>query len=84
MSVELDGNTNADGRVHPERNGPERIPFNRPSIEGNEIELIRSAVELGHTVVLGTAQRRRGRSCCAMRSARATYCSRLRAHRHSR
>src|SRR5262245_47022188 len=31
----------------------EPIPFNRPSIEGNEIELIRSAVELGHTACSG-------------------------------
>ena len=32
---------------------PEPIPFNRPSIEGNEIELIRSTVELGHTACSG-------------------------------
>ncbi len=30
-------------------NEPRQIPFNRPSIEGAEIELMRSAVEHGHT-----------------------------------
>ena len=53
MSVELDGNTNAEPKGSSGGNGPERIPFNRPSIEGNEIELIRSAVELGHTACSG-------------------------------
>ena len=28
---------------------PERIPFNRPSIQGDEIDFIRTAVEHGHT-----------------------------------
>jgi dTDP-4-amino-4,6-dideoxygalactose transaminase len=32
---------------------PERIPFNRPSIEGDELELIRAAVDFGHTSASG-------------------------------
>jgi dTDP-4-amino-4,6-dideoxygalactose transaminase len=32
---------------------PAPIPFNRPSIEGDEIELIRAAVEHGHTAASG-------------------------------
>ena len=38
-----------------------------PSIEGNEIELIRSAVERGHTSLSGPLERRRPPSCCATR-----------------
>ena len=33
----------------PGSGAPERIPFNRPSIQGHEIDFIRSAVEHGHT-----------------------------------
>jgi dTDP-4-amino-4,6-dideoxygalactose transaminase len=33
--------------------GPVRIPFNRPSLQGREIEFIRSAVEQGHTSAEG-------------------------------
>ena len=32
---------------------PGRIPFNRPSLEGNEIDYIRRAVEAGHTSASG-------------------------------
>ena len=84
VSVELDGSTNAERKGSSGGNGPERIPFNRPSIEGNEIELIRSAVELGHTVVLGTAQRRRGGAAARCHRRAATCCSPRRAQRRSR
>ncbi len=33
----------------PDRDEPRAIPFNRPSIQGDEIDLMRSAVEHGHT-----------------------------------
>ena len=32
---------------------PEPIPFNRPSIEGDELDLIRAAVDFGHTSASG-------------------------------
>lgn len=36
-----------------EQAGPSQIPFNRPSIEGDEIDLMRKAVEQGHTSTSG-------------------------------
>jgi dTDP-4-amino-4,6-dideoxygalactose transaminase len=50
MTQHLDDSAGAAGSAHPDA---KPIPFNRPSIEGNEIELIRSAVELGHTACSG-------------------------------
>jgi dTDP-4-amino-4,6-dideoxygalactose transaminase len=44
MTVGIAGNTEATG----EATAGVTIPFNRPSIEGDEIELIRAAVEAGH------------------------------------
>jgi len=42
--------TTHDGATNPESAGAqERIPFNRPSIQGHEIDFIRSAVEEGVT-----------------------------------
>ena len=46
MTVGID---NSQGISDGGPDAPDGIPFNRPSIEGNEIEFIRSAVEHGHT-----------------------------------
>jgi dTDP-4-amino-4,6-dideoxygalactose transaminase len=40
--------------------GPVRIPFNRPSLQGREIEYIRAAVEHGHTSAEGPFSARVG------------------------
>ena len=48
MSVGTDGApAGADGTV------PQRIPFNRPTLQGRELEYVRSAVEHGHTSAEG-------------------------------
>jgi dTDP-4-amino-4,6-dideoxygalactose transaminase len=45
----VNGNAKADGAA----GGTVRIPFNRPSLQGREIEYIRAAVEHGHTSAEG-------------------------------
>ena len=69
MTVGIDDSTDPN----PEAIGPERIPFNRPSIEGREMELIRSAVEPATRRASGPFSRRAGRVAPA-RDRRARRC----------
>ena len=45
--------TPTDGATDRATDGAVRIPFNRPSLQGREIEYIRAAVERGHTSAEG-------------------------------